>query len=83
MFITLKLGNYTIHHGYDENNDEITEEVKKEGFTEKIVKVDRILSVSESTILITSAYDRVIYWEYEGEMSIIHARLRNSGFLVE
>lgn len=81
MYITLHLGNYTIHHGY-EGNKEITEKVEVTGFTKKIVKIDRILSATENTILISSGFGREIYWEYEGGLDELKYRLRNAGLLV-
>ncbi|MDH7447147.1 hypothetical protein [Aquimarina sp. 2201CG14-23] len=63
-FIELTLKNHIIVHGFDARNHEITEEVKVETASKKLVAIDRILSVSEQFILIQYAYNRVIYWEY-------------------
>jgi hypothetical protein len=62
-FIPLTVTNHAILHGFDENNKEILEQVVSEPST-KLVQVDRILSVSEKYVLISYAFDRIIYWEY-------------------
>ncbi len=64
-FIELTLKNHSIVHGFDANNQEITEEVEVENASKKIVALDRILSISNNYILISYAYNRIIYWEYE------------------
>ncbi len=64
-FIELTLGSHIISHGYDDDNKEITEAVKVEGFSKKIVAVSRIKSISEKYILTDYVDGRWIYWEYE------------------
>ena len=64
-YIELTLKDHIIVHGFDARNQEITEEVKLEKASKKLVAIDRILSVSNQFILIKYAYDRIIYWEYE------------------
>ena len=63
-FIELHLGSHTISHGYDNENKEITEEVKVDGFSKKLVAVSRIKSLSEKYILTDYLDSRWIYWEY-------------------
>ena len=70
-FIKLKLGSHQIVHGFDENNREIVEDVKTEGFTNKLVNIDRIKSVSENFVLTDYAHGRWIYWEYKGDLDKI------------
>ena len=53
-----------ITHGYDQNNKEIEERVVVDGFSKKLVAVDRIKSVSEKYILTDYLDGRWIYWEY-------------------
>ncbi len=67
-FIELKLGNHQIVHGFDADNQEIIEEIKVEGFTKKLVNIDRVKSISEQFILTDYAHGRWIYWEYEGDL---------------
>ncbi|RKR07769.1 hypothetical protein CLV91_2951 [Maribacter vaceletii] len=64
-FIEVSLGSYSISHGYDTNNKEITENFKVEGFFKKIVALERIKSVSEKYILTDYLDGRWIYWEYK------------------
>lgn len=70
-FIKLKLGSHQIVHGFNEEHKEIVEEVKAEGFKEKLVNVDRIKSISEQFTLTDYAYGRWIYWGYEGDLTTI------------
>lgn len=41
-YIEISLGSYVISHGYDENNKEIEEEILVDGFSKKLVAVDRV-----------------------------------------
>lgn len=63
-FLELKLGSHTIIHGYNNNNEEITEDVIVEGFSRKLVSVSRIKSVIEKYVLTDYIDGRWIYWEY-------------------
>jgi hypothetical protein len=47
---------------------------------DKLIAIDRIQSVSEKYVLVTSSHGRVMYWEYEGEMSVIQQRLAAAGW---
>jgi hypothetical protein len=64
-FIELNLRSHIVSHGYDENNEEITEEVIAEGFSPKTIAVSRIKSLSDKYILTDYTDGRWIYWEYE------------------
>ncbi len=64
-FIELTLGSHIISHGYDNENNEITENVKVDGFFKKIVALSRIKSISEKYILTDYIDGRWIYWEYK------------------
>ena len=70
-FIELTLGSHIISHGYDIMNKEITEEVKVEGFSKKIVAISRIKSVSEKFILTDYIEGRLIYWEYQEDYEFL------------
>jgi hypothetical protein len=76
-FIELSLGSHAISHGYDANNKEITEEVKAEGFSKKVVAVSRIKSLSETHILTDYSDGRWIYWEYKEDYKKVKKRLVN------
>lgn len=58
-------------HGFDENNKEIEVTVSVPEWSEKLIAVDRIMSVSEKFILTTYAEGRLIYWQYEGGLSAL------------
>lgn len=63
-FIELTVQNHIIVHGFDARNKEIIEEVTVDTPSKKMIAVNRVLSLSENYILISYAYDRIIYWEY-------------------
>ena len=65
-FIEIVVQNHLVSHGFDENNKEILEEVIVDKPQKKLIRVDRIQSVSEKYILTSYGADRLVYWEYEG-----------------
>ena len=65
-FIEIEVQNHLILHGFDDDNQEIIEEVIQEKPMKKLIRVDRIQSISEKYILTTYGFDRLVYWEYEG-----------------
>ncbi len=64
-FIELNLRSHIISHGYDKNNQEITEEVIAERYAPKTIAVHRIKSLSDKYVLTDYTDGRWIYWEYE------------------
>ena len=66
-----------ILHGFDNQNQEILEEVEVDSVAKKLIAVHRILSVSEKYILVAYAYDRIIYWEYEESYEYVKQLLGN------
>jgi uncharacterized protein YcfL len=65
-FIEVVVQNHLVSHGFDEENKEILEEVIVEKPRKKLLRVDRIQSVSEKYILTSYGFGRLVYWEYEG-----------------
>lgn len=65
-FIEIVVQNHLVSHGFDEKNEEILEEVIVEKPSKKLIRVDRIQSVSEKYILTSYGFGRLVYWEYEG-----------------
>ncbi|SRR5690554_897036 len=65
-FIEIVVQNHLILHGFDQDNKEIIEEVEVKSPMKKLIRVDRIQSVSEKYILTSYGFDRLVYWEYEG-----------------
>jgi hypothetical protein len=82
-FISLRVRTAVVVHGYDSENKEVTEEPHDEEFTEKLIALSRIQSISERYVLVTSSHGRVMYWEYEGGMSTLKERLNKAGFLIQ
>ena len=76
-FVELHLGSHIISHGYDDSNTEIEESVTVEGFSKKLVSVDRIKSLSEKFILTDYLDGRWIYWEYQEDYEEVRALLQN------
>ncbi|WP_406682736.1 hypothetical protein N1F78_08535 [Seonamhaeicola sp. MEBiC1930] len=74
-FVELTLGNHMVCHGFDESNNEITEHVKVDGFSKKLVAISRIKSVSEKYILIDYLNGRWVYWEYEEDNETVKMAL--------
>ncbi|MFS4494907.1 hypothetical protein [Maribacter sp. 2308TA10-17] len=70
-YIEITLGNHMISHGYNDDNKEVTEIVRVEGFSKKVVAVSRIKSLSEKYILTNYLDGRWIYWEYEEDYETI------------
>ena len=77
QFIELELGSYTIVHGFDDQQQEIKEEIKVPNHTKKIVAISRIKSISEKYILTDYLCGRWIYWEYKGDFKEIKKVLLN------
>lgn len=65
-FIEIVVQNHLVSHGFDEANKEILEEVMVDAPRKKLIRVDRIQSVSAKYILTSYGYGRLVYWEYEG-----------------
>ena len=65
-FVEIIVQNHLVSHGFDQNNVEILEQVTVEKPRKKLIRVDRIRSVSEQYILTSYGYGRLVYWEYEG-----------------
>lgn len=81
-FLRLTTGDYLIAHGFDEQNREIIEEVTVEKPVVKLVALDRIQSISERYILVTSHGGRMMYWEYEEDFEELTGILRSHGLLI-
>ena len=81
-FISLRVRNAILMHGYTADNKEIVEEFKDEAFVDKLIAVDRIQSLTEKYVLVTSSHGRVMYWEYEGSLASVRSRLEAAGLVV-
>ncbi|QRY81901.1 hypothetical protein JVX91_12630 [Pseudomonas sp. PDNC002] len=81
-FISLKVRAAFMVHGYDEQNREVIEQVAEPDFVEKLVRIERIQSISEKYVLVTASPGRLAYWEYAEEFAALKARLMAAGLLV-
>ncbi len=81
-FIALRVRNAVLMHGYTPDNQEIVEEFKDEAFVDKLIAVDRIQSLTEKYVLVTSSHGRVMYWEYEGSLASVRERLAAAGLVI-
>lgn len=81
-FISLQIRNCRIVHGYAQDNTEIVETVEGEQFAEKLIAIDRIRSATEQYLLVTSSHERVMYWEYQGGLGALKARLDAAGLVI-
>ncbi|WP_299434511.1 hypothetical protein [uncultured Maribacter sp.] len=64
-YIEVSLGSSSISHRYDTDNNEIVGNFHVEGFSKKIVAIERIKLVIEKYILKDYLYGRWIYWGYK------------------
>ncbi|MEM7297678.1 MAG: hypothetical protein AAF391_05365 [Bacteroidota bacterium] len=76
-FVEIVVQNHLVSHGFDEKNQEILEEVNVEKPRKKLIRLDRIQSVSEKYILTSYGYGRLVYWEYEGSYNDMKQLLTN------
>ncbi len=74
-FVEVVVQNHMVSHGFDENNQEILENVIVDEPRKKLIRVDRIQSLSEKYILTSYGYGRLVYWEYEGSYEKLKALL--------
>ena len=50
-----------VMHGYSEDNKEVVEEFNDDLFVEKLLAIERIQSISDKYILVSSSHGRVVY----------------------
>ena len=77
MFIEVEVKPSIIVHGYDNENKEIEENFEGTDYMKKILSINRIQSISEDYLLVSSSHGRVMYWEYKGSMEELKRRLLN------
>ncbi|MGI1124191.1 hypothetical protein ACRCRE_00805, partial [Pseudomonas aeruginosa] len=54
-FIRLKVRAAFMVHGYDADNREIVEQIGEERFVEKLLRIERIQSISEKYLLVSAS----------------------------
>ena len=77
MFIEIEVKLSIVVHGYDNENKAIEEVFNETDFMKKILAIERIQSISENYILVTSSHGRIMYWEYNETMEELKQRLLN------
>ncbi len=81
-YIELHVRTAMIVHGFDDENREIVEEVQETEYVRKIIALERIQSISQQYLLVTSSHGRVMYWEYEETLDDVKSKLNKHGFLL-
>jgi hypothetical protein len=80
-FVELLVSDQIIWHGYDDQNEEILQEVTEQPTTSKIVALSRIQSISENYVLVSMGFGRFAYWKYHDGYEQLKTRLQKSGLL--
>jgi len=81
-YIELDVRPALIMHGYDADNKEILEKVSKTAYGKKIILLERIQSVTEQYILVSSSHARVMYWEYAETMQQLKQKLESYDLMI-
>ncbi len=68
--------------GYHDDNNAVVENHAEQEFTKKLISVERIQSITEEYILVTSSHDRDMYGEYDCTMQELAIRLSKSGMIM-
>ncbi len=82
-YISARIRPIKVYHGYSGDRQPIIDDLPPREFVEKVIKVERILSLTEDYIFIECPHDTVQTWEYEGSLSDIKSKLRAAGMLIE
>ncbi len=81
-FLSLRVRTAFTVHGYNPDGTEIVESAEEQPFAEKLVAIERILSISEKYLLVSGIQGRVMYWEYEGGLEPLRTLLLQAGLLL-
>ncbi len=81
-FLTLRVKTALIVHGYTEDNQEIIEQIHETAYTEKLIALSRILSVSPQYLLVTGSHGRIMYWAYDADFEQLKERLILGGLVI-
>lgn len=82
-YISARIRPDRVFHGYDAERQLVTDKMPNEHFVEKVIKVDRILSITAEYIFIECPHDTVQTWAYEGGFDAMKARLQTAGVLID
>ena len=78
-FILIRVRTVRVVHGFDANNREVIEEVVDAPWADKLLALERLLSATQSYLLVSGSYGRVMYWEYEGGLDWLSSCLNVQG----
>lgn len=76
-FIEVTLGNYSIIHGYNENNEEIRENKEVSTPKKTLLATDTILAVDETYITTSQIKNKLFIWEYQNNYQELQKELCN------
>ncbi|MFN6951009.1 MAG: hypothetical protein ACT6XY_07220 [Phreatobacter sp.] len=82
-YLTARVRPEKVYLGYDDDNQIVTEKMPNTEFVEKVIRIDRILSFTETYIFIECPHETVQTWEYEGSLEDMKTRLRSAGMLID
>ena len=82
-YISARIRPIKVYHGYSADRELIVDDLPTREFAEKVIKIERILSLTEEYIFIECPHNTVQTWEYEGTLSDIKMQLRTAGMLIE
>ncbi len=81
-FFTAFVRPTSIHHGYDEKNNLIVSSFPQREFVEKLIRVDRVLSITEEYIYIECPAGVAQTWEYKGTLAEIKAMFASADLTI-
>lgn len=82
-YISARIKPAKVYHGYTDDRQLIVDDVPSDGFVEKVIKIDRILSITAKYIFIETPHDTVQTWEYEGGFESMKKKMSSAGLLVD
>ncbi|GHC76943.1 hypothetical protein [Limoniibacter endophyticus] len=82
-YVTAEIRASKVYHGYDEARRPIIDDLPSSEFVEKMIKISRILSVTENYIFIECPHNTVQTWEYKGTLDEFRIKMRQAGISVE
>lgn len=82
-YISARIRACKVYHGYTSDRQPIVDDVPADGFVDKLIRVDRILSITPKYIFIECPHDTAQTWEYEGGFDEMKKRMSSAGLLID
>ncbi|MGK9218608.1 hypothetical protein KXR81_21025 [Brucella intermedia] len=82
-YVSAEIRASKVYHGYDEDRKAVVDDLDTREFVTKLIKVSRILSVTEDYIFIECPHNTVQTWEYKGTLEDFRLKLRRVGVAAE